>query len=340
MSLLSVVEPILKSGARAHLHVEMGNENGDFYLDDGRMVYARASAIKGQEAAYYLISWRNGTFALRRVKELPELNVDIDWLDFTRFYEEEIEKIILSFVPEIDGGLCLEMRDSRGNRTFRVDYLNKKLSPDELNAIMSDPRLEQAYGTLRSSKNKALRLLKGDHAVLLRYLPETRVFVVTVFSGEASHEVYEKWIDRVFEPESLEAVSTALELADRKRVRGLVLVIDDSPTTRAIMEDTLSEYKFGVITAEDGYQGLVMAREENPDMIFLDVMMPKMDGYEVLKRMRKEDQLKDKPIVMLTSKGLASDQGAAFKEGANLYIEKPFTTKKILAIVENVLGLD
>jgi len=340
MSLLSVVEPIMKSGATAHLHVEMGFENGDFYFENGRIVYARSSAIKGQEAAYYLISYRSGAFALRKVKKVPEQNVDIDWLDFLRFYEEEIEKIILAFVPEIEGGLYLELRDQHGKKTFSSDHLAKPLLKSEMDKLLLDSEIEKSYPSLQGTGKKALEIKTETHLLVVRYLPEIRYFVVTVFADAGREEIYENWLDEMFEPKALEVVSLALEIADKKRVRGTVLVIDDSPTTRAILEDTLSEYRFNVITASDGYEGLVMARERIPDMIFLDVMMPKLDGYEVLKRLRKEEQFKKLPIVMLTSKGLATDKGAAFREGANLYIEKPFTSRKILAIVENVLGLD
>lgn len=339
-NILSVIEPILKSGIRAHLRVEMGFENGDFYFDAGRMVYAGCSAIKGQEAAYHLISWRNGTFSLRKIKEISEQNVDIEWFDFIKFYEQEIDKIVLSFVPIIGGGMYFELRDKQGQKVLNGDYFQKPMPKGELIELLADPRIEKAYPVTRGAERKVLRITKGSYVLILRYLADVKYFVVAVFSEEAYQEIYEQWLDNVFEPKSIEAVSKALELADKKRVRGTVLVIDDSPTTRAILEDTLSEYRFNVLSAEDGYQGLVIAQAENPDMIFLDVMMPKLDGYEVLKRLRKDDRFKTLPIVMLTSKGLAHDDGAAFREGANLYIEKPFTTKKILAIVENVLGLE
>ena len=180
----------------------------------------------------------------------------------------------------------------------------------------------------------------GEHYLFVKYLEEIRYCVLAVFTDSKRMAHYEGWLDRVFEPRALEAVSLALEKSDRMRIRGVILVIDDSPTTRAVLEDTLTEYRFKVVTAEDGYEGLVKLREFKPQMIFLDVIMPRMDGYEVLKRIRKDPEYKSLPIVMLTSKGLASDHGEAFQEGADLYIEKPFSTRKILTIVENVLGLD
>ncbi len=340
-NLLNVIEPILKTGARAHLHVELGGEDGDFYFNESRMVFARASAIVNEEAAYYLLSWRNGTFALKKVKKLPpEPNVDIEWLDFTRFYEEEIDKLVQSFVPQIEGGLYLILRDPRGKTVFFADHFKKSLSENKVKQLLSDSRIEKSFAALMKSNDTFVRMESGDYLLVLHYLPEIRYFTIGIIRKNAKDHGYEKWMQEVFEPRALEAVSLALELADKKRVRGKILVIDDSPTTRAILEDTLTEYRFHVISAENGYEGIIVAQDVEPDMIFLDVLMPKLSGYDVLKRLRANDRLKDLPVVMLTSRGLTDDKGEAFKEGANLYIEKPFTSKKILAIVENVLGLE
>jgi len=340
-NLLNVIEPILKTGARAHLHVELGGENGDFYFDEGRMVFARASAIVNEEAAYYLLSWRNGTFALRKVKELPpERNVDIEWLDFMRFYEEELDKLVLGMVPRMEGGLYLVLSDPRGKKVFSIDHLKPRLPEGKTKELLSDPRIEKSFAALMNSGDTFVKMESGEHYLVLHYLPQLRYFSIGVIGRAAKDQGYEKWMEEEFEPRALEAVSLALELADKKRVRGRILVIDDSPTTRAILEDTLTEYRFRVTSAENGYEGLIIAQDEEPDMIFLDVMMPKLSGYDVLRRLRANEKFKDLPVVMLTSKGLSDDKGEAFKEGANLYIEKPFTSKKILAIVENVLGLE
>lgn len=340
VSLLEVVEPVLKSGARAKLEISLGKENGSYYFDNGRMVHAESTVVAGQEAAYYLISWRNGTFSLQKDVTPPQQTVEIEWINFLRFYEEEIEKIVLEFVPSIEGGLYLEMRNQRGNKVFGSNHLYRKSSADDLGALLTDPVIESALIELRRGLRNRYTATAGEHVLIVKYLEEIRYCVIAVFIDPSSIERYEKWLDEVFEPRALEAVNLALEKADKKRVRGVILVIDDSPTTRAIMEDTLTEYRFKVITAEDGYEGLVKMRESKPQLIFLDVIMPKMDGYEVLKRIRNDEEFKTIPVVMLTSKGLVTDKGKAFEKGANLYIEKPFTSKKILTIVENVLGLD
>lgn len=340
MSLLEIIEPVLKSGAKAHLQVELGEESGHYYFNEGRMVHAVCSAIAGPEAAYHLISWRNGRFALKKDAPSPQNTVNIEWIDFLRFYEEEIEKIVLEFVPEVEGGIFLEVRNQRGEKVFGSNHLYGESAADELGTLLADGSLGAKQFELRAGLREKFTNSEGGHFLIVKYLYEIRYCVVAVFADPSKLAHYEGWLDKVFEPKALEAVSLALEKADRMRIRGTVLVIDDSPTTRVIMEDTLTEYRFKVITAEDGYEGIVKAQENKPQMIFLDVMMPRMDGYEVLKRLRADADFKNTPIVMLTSKGLTSDQGSAFEKGANMYIEKPFTSKKILTIVENVLGLE
>lgn len=340
ISLLEVVEPVLKSGARAHLHVELGNEQGHYYFDDGRMVHAVSTAIEGAEAAYHLISWRNGRFALAKDKPSPAQTVEVEWIDFVRFYEEEIEKIVLEFVPEVEGGIYLEVRNQRGGKVFGTNHLYGAAAADALGMLLADETIESRLTELRLGTREKYTNSYGNHFLIVKYLEEIRYCVIAVFADLGRIEYFEGWLDNHFEPRALEGVSLALEKSDRMRVRGVILVIDDSPTTRAVLEDTLTEYRFKVVTAEDGYEGIVKVREFKPQMIFLDVMMPRMDGYEVLNRLRSDPEFKTTPIVMLTSKGLVSDHGAAFEKGADLYIEKPFTTKKILTIVENVLGLE
>lgn len=340
ISLLEVVEPVLKSGASAHLQVELGSEQGHYYFEDGRMVHALSTSIEGVEAAYHLISWRHGRFALARDKPSPAHTVEIEWIDFLRFYEEEIEKIVLEFVPEVEGGIYLEVRNQRGGKVFGTNHLFGASAADALGNLLADETLESRFAELRMHTREKYTCSHGDHLLLVKYLEEIRYCVLAVFADLGRIEYYEGWLNNHFEPRALEGVSLALEKADRMRIRGVILVVDDSPTTRAVLEDTLTQYRFKVVTAEDGYEALVKAREVKPQMIFLDVMMPRMDGYEVLSRLRSDPELEKITVVMLTSKELVKDRGAAFEKGADLYIEKPFTTRKILTIVENALGLE
>jgi CheY-like chemotaxis protein len=102
-----------------------------------------------------------------------------------------------------------------------------------------------------------------------------------------------------------------------------ILVVDDDPSVLSVLKRGLAYEGFAVDTASDGVEGLRVAGERSPDLVILDIMMPGLDGLEVLRRLRVADaQL---PIVMLTAKDAPADQVAGLERGADDYVVKPFT---------------
>jgi len=101
------------------------------------------------------------------------------------------------------------------------------------------------------------------------------------------------------------------------------------------LKDNLEYEGYHVLTAEDGERGLHLALNEKPDLILLDIMLPKMNGYEVCQILRKEKL--DMPILMLTAKGEESDIVLGLKVGADDYVTKPFRIRELLARVEAFL---
>lgn len=113
-----------------------------------------------------------------------------------------------------------------------------------------------------------------------------------------------------------------------------ILVVDDKASMRMLIRDYLVEESFKVITAENGEQALYTARREKPDLILLDIMMPKMGGYEFLSAYRKE---RDTPIILLTAKLEESDKVLGLELGADDYVTKPFGMRELLARIRAVL---
>lgn len=344
-SLLELIEPVCRTRLSAYLWIRYGGEEGHFYFRDGRMVHAATKSLKGKESAYHLISWRNGVFRLRRDIE-PELQtVDIAWEDFLRHFRAELEKLMLSLVPKLESGFYLELRNARGGRLFSFDRLPGGEGPVWAEEWFTGAEFERAGRELARGNISDFRQRRegpGGRSWLavVRYLKELRYWVKVILPETPELNDYLDWLQESFEPRALLAVSTALRRADKTEVRGTVLVVDDSATVREILEDILTANGFRVITAEDGYEALVRVHDARPDLIFLDLLMPRLNGYEVCRRLKRDDATRTIPVVMLTVKELSEDHGAGFREGADLYIEKPFTEKKILAIVENVLGLE
>jgi CheY-like chemotaxis protein len=340
ISLLEVIKPICKSKAKAALSLKLGKEEGELYFKGGRLVQANSTSIVSKEAAYNLIAWRNGEFHLAKGKEAREENVDIEWEDFSRFYREEIEKSVLGLIPVIHTELFFELRNEKNELIYR--FCNSEDINNQIDLFDSfyKKKIEEIQSELRSGDEKTYLKATKNFVLLVKYLPELRYFVNSIFTESAKIDDYRRWLDDVLEPKVLDDVSLALQKADKKDIRGTILVIDDSPTILAILEGILSDYRFRVITAEDGYEGMVKINDEKPDLIFLDVMMPKIDGYEVCRRIKQNKELGKIPLVMLTSKELVEDNGTAFREGADMYVQKPFTPKKILTIVESLLGIE
>ncbi|MGB9776449.1 MAG: response regulator transcription factor [Anaerolineae bacterium] len=113
-----------------------------------------------------------------------------------------------------------------------------------------------------------------------------------------------------------------------------ILVVDDEPQILRLVRAYLEEAGFRVVTASDGEQALYVARHEQPDLIILDILMPKMDGLEFTRRIRRE---RDVPIIMLTARVEETDRIVGLELGADDYVTKPFSPRELVARVRAVL---
>lgn len=113
-----------------------------------------------------------------------------------------------------------------------------------------------------------------------------------------------------------------------------ILVIDDQPEVVELLKDLLEHNKYEVLTASEGVEGLARARSHKPDLIILDVAMPVMDGYDFLKELKGDEDLKTVPIVVITGRIQLKD---IFEEqGIDDYIMKPFDKKELLTKIKKL----
>ena len=120
--------------------------------------------------------------------------------------------------------------------------------------------------------------------------------------------------------------------------KGRILVVDDEIYIVHILDFSLGMEGYEVLTALDGEQALEKARAEKPDLIVLDIMMPKLDGYETCKRLKADAETKDVPVILLSAKGRNVDQKVGFEVGADDYITKPFSPRKLVERINAILG--
>jgi CheY-like chemotaxis protein len=118
-----------------------------------------------------------------------------------------------------------------------------------------------------------------------------------------------------------------------------ILSVDDSKTIRTIIRKMLLPYDCELIEAKDGMEGLQMARELNPDLIILDIDMPRMNGMEVLLNLRNDDKSRRTPVFMLTSKSKEKNVRVAMKLGVKAFIGKPFKQQELIERIQNFLPL-
>lgn len=121
------------------------------------------------------------------------------------------------------------------------------------------------------------------------------------------------------------------------RPRSRVLVVDDEPDLVRILEFGLKAAGYAVETASDGQEGLKKARESKPDIILLDLMLPKLDGYKVCRLLKFDERYKHIPIMILSARTQEGDQTLAHEMGANRFLTKPYEFAEILEHIQALL---
>ena len=112
-----------------------------------------------------------------------------------------------------------------------------------------------------------------------------------------------------------------------------ILVVDDERDLLDLIEYNLKKEGFEVLKAENGEQGIEIARENKPDLVLMDIMMPVMDGYESMKKIRKMQRFKDLPIIALTAKAMKNDAEKCMNAGANEYLSKPLEAERLFSLM-------
>ncbi|MBL7062785.1 MAG: response regulator [Anaerolineae bacterium] len=117
-----------------------------------------------------------------------------------------------------------------------------------------------------------------------------------------------------------------------------VLMIEDDAEGARLMKRTLGPRGYRVLVASDGLQGLEMAHADPPDLILLDLLLPGMDGLEILSRLRTDPQTADVPVVVISSSDQPTDQHTAAEIGADAYLIKPYGLAELLALLRSLLS--
>ncbi len=122
-----------------------------------------------------------------------------------------------------------------------------------------------------------------------------------------------------------------------------IAIVDDEVHIRALLEQTLEEleedHDVELFTASNGQEGLALIEQEHPQLVFLDVMMPLMNGYDVCKSVTENPALGDVKVILLTAKGQEADRKRGIEAGATRYVTKPFDPDDVVGLAKELLGL-
>ena len=121
-------------------------------------------------------------------------------------------------------------------------------------------------------------------------------------------------------------------------VRRLVLIADDDEDILALVRATIERSSHEVMAVADGAAALSAMAERRPDLAVLDIAMPELDGLEVLRRLRADDEMRDLPVILLTAQAQAADVERGFATGASAYVRKPFSPRDLATRVDELLA--
>jgi len=171
----------------------------------------------------------------------------------------------------------------------------------------------------------------------VKLAPERKVFadqlrrLLNYMALESSTDAFQKDL-----PNPKKSVSAETD-PDEGTKKKKILVVEDSPTTRKVISITLGQKGYEIIEARDGLEALGRLNEERPDLILLDIILPKMDGYKILSIIKDNAVFRDIPVIMLTSKDGMINKWKGKRAGATAYLTKPFEPEKLVQTIEKYL---
>ena len=177
-----------------------------------------------------------------------------------------------------------------------------------------------------SRGNDALRLIRGINSAKVRFQPST-----TPVNPAAAKDILSTG-------EILKILGVEQDGCTFQGMGKAILVVEDSSTQRKIICKMLLQSGYRILEAKDGYEALSIAEFEKPDLILLDIIMPGIDGYEVMAKMKALPDLEKVPIIMLTSRDKLIDKMRGKISGTNEYLTKPFKSKELIEKIEKYTG--
>ncbi|MDR2705601.1 MAG: response regulator, partial [Planctomycetaceae bacterium] len=292
-------------------------------------------------------------------KELTLVNEVDNSLPIVDADENRIQQILYNLLGNAikftdKGKVCVSAKVQSDSVAVSVSDTGIGIPEDKFDRIFEsfeqvDGSTAREYGGtgLGLSITKKLVELHGGTMIVESKVGEGSTFTFTVPLSKATRDTInlnKENAKSIIDMDDFAITDKTLENAQNKDKENAkrsydILVVDDEPVNIQVLKNFLSIRNYSVLSAYNGSEALELIKNKNIDLILLDVMMPKMSGYEVCKNLRENHSLFDLPILMLTAKNQIQDILLGFQSGANDYIEKPFDKEELLARIKTHLEL-
>jgi len=334
-SLLEVIEHIVQIKSPIYFWIRYFGEEGHFYFREGRMVYAGSRSLRAKQSAYHLLAFRGGIFRITRAEIPGSENVDISWTEFQKNFLEEINQLVLNFIPDLEGKFALRLTDFRFKEIFsHLEPQAKELS--NLLQKIFKAGLGANYKSLVRGVSEEVIEEQGEIFAVINYIPELRYFLA-VAGERGEKELISEWLKYQFVPRLKEAVSIALRRSDRLVQRAGVIVVAEDPVLSEEISSALSSAGFKVWLCQDGFEALVRTEDYAPDVIILSSELARMSAGELFKRLKQKERSQHIPIICLVEP--EKRKHAQSQTCGDIYLDLPFSGKKLVKLVENLLEL-
>jgi len=306
---------------------------------------------------------KKGIHLITQLEECPPLYLDIERFDKVLY---NLLSNAMKFTPS-GGSITITMTNANshcllqvkdtgiGIRTEQIPYLFERFRQAEGSASRSYEgtglglalvkelvemhggkiSLESVYG---EGSIFTVWLVKGS-----THLPAERLLEVPAefHSGKVTVELADVEAEMVEEDEkqALIGESDLVKTAGESKKLSSVLVVDDNPDLRTYVARILRAAGFAVVLARNGAEGLEMAKEQDPDVIVTDLMMPVVSGLDLIRMIREDEKLRGTPVILLTAKADEDTRIEGVERGADAYLSKPFNDRELLAEVRNLVAL-
>ncbi|MEQ9376202.1 MAG: response regulator [Imperialibacter sp.] len=318
-------------------------ETGSLKIEAGKHDFV--SFVKGLTRSFESLAENRG-LKLSIYSEVDSLDIFFD--------TDKIEKVFFNLIANAikfteDGGtISLTIRDLQESVEIDVADSGIGIQEDQLTNIFerfyqvdsSTTRFQEGSGIGLALTRELVELHHGSIRVKSARDKGT-VFTVTLLKGSAHFgagdiATEKVTIDVATKPVKAKVLTENSIVADDDRL--VVLVVEDNPDVRAYIKSQL-ERQFRIIEAGDGEEGFAMSREQVPDLIISDVMMPVMDGYTLTKKLKEHVGTSHIPVVLLTARADSKDKIEGLVTGADDYLTKPFDGKELAVRIDNLISI-